>query len=104
MSAKLIDIRCSCGKLLGRVQEGAAHEHKCPRCKEISAYLKHENKKCPVCGGRHKSKLRECCTYCNNVRRNPKGTRYLNTKTRAKPFTKEENKLHELLREVKVFL
>lgn len=34
---KLIDIRCSCGKLLGRVQEGAAHEHKCPRCKELSA-------------------------------------------------------------------
>lgn len=36
MSAKLIDIRCSCGKLLGRVQEGAAHEHKCPRCKEFT--------------------------------------------------------------------
>lgn len=32
---KLIDIRCSCGKLLGRVQEGAAHEHKCPRCKQL---------------------------------------------------------------------
>lgn len=34
---KLVDIRCSCGKLLGKVQEGAAHEHKCPRCKQLSA-------------------------------------------------------------------
>ena len=31
----LVDIRCSCGKLLGKVQVGAAHEHKCPRCKDM---------------------------------------------------------------------
>lgn len=31
----LKEVRCSCGKLLGKVQEGAAHEIKCPRCKKI---------------------------------------------------------------------
>lgn len=36
MTVKLIDIRCACGKLLGKVQEGAASEHKCPRCKTYS--------------------------------------------------------------------
>lgn len=35
---KLIDIRCACGKLLGKVEEGAAHEHKCPRCKTMTIY------------------------------------------------------------------
>jgi phage FluMu protein Com len=35
VDVKLIDIRCACGKLLGRVQEGAAHEIKCPRCKNV---------------------------------------------------------------------
>lgn len=32
---KLVEIRCTCGKkgkMLGKVQEGAAHEHKCSRC------------------------------------------------------------------------
>ena len=31
----LVEIRCSCGRkgrLLGKVQTGAVHEHKCPRC------------------------------------------------------------------------
>lgn len=33
---ELKEIRCTCGKLLGKVQEGAAHEIKCPRCKELT--------------------------------------------------------------------
>jgi phage FluMu protein Com len=37
-TVKLIDIRCDCGKLLGKVERGAAHEHKCPRCKTMTIY------------------------------------------------------------------
>jgi len=40
MTHKLVDIRCACGKLLGKVQEGAAHEIKCPRCKCINVHQK----------------------------------------------------------------
>jgi len=36
---KLIEIRCSCGKLLGKVQDGAEHEHKCPRCKRVTLVI-----------------------------------------------------------------
>lgn len=35
MSQKLVDIRCACGKLLGKVEEGAAYSLKCQRCKKV---------------------------------------------------------------------
>ncbi len=35
VNMELKEVRCSCGKLLGKVQEGAAHEIKCSRCKRI---------------------------------------------------------------------
>ena len=36
---KLIEIRCSsCHKLLGKVQEGASCEIKCPKCKTMNLY------------------------------------------------------------------
>lgn len=36
---ELVEVRCACGKLLGKVQSGAAHEHKCSRCKQFTFKL-----------------------------------------------------------------
>ena len=60
----LKEVRCSCGKLLGKVQEGAAHEHKCPRCKSL---IESKPWRCGHIGKARYEKTGFYCVTCNSL-------------------------------------